>query len=50
MNSGVFFFVVYVSVMVGVGLYLLALLGRLVKAQERIAGALERNSGHQPNH
>ena len=45
MNLGTFFFAVYVSVTVGVGLYLLSLLGRLVKAHERIAGALERNSG-----
>lgn len=44
MNSGTFFFVVYVCVMVGVGLYVLSLLSRFVKAHERMASALERNS------
>jgi hypothetical protein len=49
MSFGTFFVVVYICVLVGVGLYLLTLLGRFVKAHERIAKALEReNEGRRP--
>ncbi len=49
MNFGTFFVVVYICGLVGVGLYLLTLLGRFVKAHERIAKALEReNEGRRP--
>jgi hypothetical protein len=37
-----FFFVLCICVVLGVGLYVLSLLIRFVKAHERIAGALER--------
>jgi hypothetical protein len=40
-SFGIFFFVVYICVLVGVGIFLLTLLSRFVSAHERIAGALE---------
>jgi hypothetical protein len=39
---GMVFFVVYICALIGVGLYVLGLMSRAVKAHERAAGALER--------
>lgn len=45
-SFGFLFFVVYVCVLIGVGIFLLTLLTRFVKAHEQIAGALEEAARH----
>jgi hypothetical protein len=41
-NLSTLFLVLYFCVVVGVGIYVLLLLGRFVSAHERIASAMER--------
>jgi hypothetical protein len=43
-NLGSIFLVLYFCLIVGVGIYVLVLLGRFVSAHERIASALERTA------
>jgi len=44
---GGFFVVLYICFWIGIGIYILTLMSRFVRAHERIASALERSAHHQ---